>query len=160
MKLKINVKDLALVSIFAALYATLVYAFAGFSFLPSQFRIAGALRPGIARKWVLAFGYGLGAVVGNVFTPYTGPWDMVFMPIMSVVSGLAGYLIAKLFGRSYFVAGVVIATIIPVSLSFMFSQFGSPMVATLPLLIVGEQIVCLLGALVFKAIDVRFHWWR
>ncbi len=160
MKLKISVKDLALVSIFAALYAALVYAFAGLSFLPGQFRIAGALRPGIARKWVLAFGYGLGAVVGNVFTPYTGPWDMVFMPVMSIVAGLAGYLIAKPFRTNYFIAGAVIATIIPVSLSFMFSQFGNPMLATLPLLIVGEQIVCLLGAVVFKAIDARFQWWK
>ena len=159
-KLKISVKDLALMSIFAALYAALVYAFAGLSFLPSQFRIAGALRPGIAKKWILAFGYGLGAVVGNIFSPFTGPWDMIFMPAMSVIAGIAGYLIAKPFGSNYFLAGAVIATIVPVSLSFMFSQFGSPILATLPLLIVGEQTVCLLGAVVFKAVDARFKWWN
>ena len=152
-------KDIALVAIFAALYAALVIVFLPISFLPQQFRIAGILRPGIARKRILAVGYAIGVAVANVFGQFFGPWDLIFMPVMSFVAGIAGYLIAKRFNHNYFVAGAVIATIIPVSLSFMFSQFGSPMLVTLPYLLIAEQIVCLIGASVFRLIETRYKWW-
>jgi len=159
--LKIKTKDLALTTIFAALYAALVYVTIPISFGVAQFRIAGALRPGIAKKWILAVGYGVGVLVANFFSPYAGPWDLVFMPIMSVVAGFAGYLVAKRFGQNYFVSGAVTAAIIAVSLSFMFEQLGiAPMlVALLPLFVV-EQAVCLIGAFIFQLIGKRFKWWQ
>lgn len=159
MHLKIQTKDLALTTIFAALYAALVIIFLPTSFLPQQFRVAGMLRPGIAKKWILAFGYGIGVIVGNVFGQFVGPWDLIFMPVMSVVAGLVGYYVAKWFHNNYFVAGVVIATITSVSLSFMFSQFGTPMITSLPLLFIAEQIVNIIGAFIFRLIDTRFKWW-
>jgi uncharacterized membrane protein len=107
----------------------------------------------------LAVGYAIGVAVGNVFSQFFGPWDLIFMPVMSFLAGIAGYLIAKRFNHNYFVAGAVIATIIPASLSFMFSQFGSPMLVTLPYLLIAEQIVCLIGAFVFKLIETRYKWW-
>lgn len=158
--LKITSKDLALTAIFAALYVALVYAFSPIAFNVAQFRIAGALRPGIARKWILALGYGIGVVIANFFSPYAGPWDLVFMPAMSVLAGMLAYLIAKRFSHNYFIAGAVIATVISVSLSFMFSQLAiSPMLVALPYLFVVEQMVCLIGAVVFRLIEVRFKWW-
>ena len=158
-KLK-KTKDIALVTIFAALYAAIVFAFVPISFNVAQFRIAGALRPGIARKWILAVGYAIGVVVANFFSPFAGPWDLIFMPIMSLVAGLLGYLVAKRFNHNYFVAGAVIATVISVSLSYMFEQLSiSPMFAALPYLFVVEQVVCLIGAAVFRLIETRFKWW-
>ena len=158
-KLKIKTRDLALTTIYAALYAALVYAFLPISFLPQQFRIAGILRPAIARKWILAVGYAIGVAVANIFSQFVGPWDLIFMPVMSFLAGIAGHLIAKQFKHNYFIAGAVIATIISVSLSFMFSQFGSPMLVTLPYLFIAEQIVCLIGAFLFRLIETRFKWW-
>ncbi len=159
--LKIKTKDLALTAIYAALYATLVYVSIPISFGVAQFRIAGALRPGISKKWILAVGYGVGVLVANFFSPYAGPWDLVFMPVMSFVAGLAGYLVAKLYRQSSFVSGAVTAAIIAVSLSYMFEQLGiAPMlVALLPLFIV-EQVVCLIGALAFTLIEKRYKWWQ
>lgn len=143
------------------MYAALVFVALPFSFNIAQFRIAGILRPGIARKWILAFGYGIGVIVANFFSPFAGPWDLIFMPIMSCLAGIAGYLVAKQLNHNYFVSGFVIATIISVSLSFMFSQLGiSPMLIALPYLFVSEQVLCLIGAVVFKLIEKRFHWWQ
>ncbi len=138
MKLKIQTKDLALTTIYAALYAALVIVFTPISFGSAQFRIAGILRPGIAKNWILAFGYGIGALVANFFSPFAGPLDLVFMPVMSVFAGLAGYFVAKRFNGNYFVCGAVTATIIAVTYSFMFEQLGiAPMlVAVLPLFVV------------------------
>ena len=159
MKLNLKVKDVALVAVFAALYSVLVYIFAPISFLALQFRFAGVLRPAIGKKWVLAVGYGIGVVVANFFSPL-GVWDLVFMPIVSLLAGLAGYVVAKRFSGNYFVTGIVIATIVPFCLSWMLGQaFGAPMIATFPYLLVSEQLVCLIGAGIFRAIDLRFKWW-
>jgi len=158
-KLK-KTKDIALVAIFAALYAALVYVFAPISFYALQFRVAGVLRPGIARKWVLAIGYAIGVVVGNIFSPL-GAYDLLFMPLMSLLAGLLGYLAAKPFKHNYFVAGAVIATIIPISVSWMLNQvLNLPVLATLPYLFLSEQIICLIGAGMFKLIETRFKWWQ
>jgi len=153
-------RDLSLVAVFAALYALLVYLFAPVSFYAMQFRVAGALRPGIARKWVLAVGYAIGVVVGNLFSPFVGPFELLFMPIMSFISGLFGYLAARPFRNNYFIAGAIIATVISTSVSWMLNQlFNLPIPATLPYLFLSEQAVCLLGTLIFKLIERRYKWW-
>ena len=151
---------MSLVAIFASLYAVLVYLFAPISFYTLQFRVAGVLRPAIAKKWILAVGYCIGVVVGNVFSPFAGPFELIFMPAMSLFAGLLGYLAARNFKSDYFVAGGVIATIISASVSWMLNQlFNLPMLATLSYLFVSEQIICFIGASIFKLIETRIKWW-
>jgi uncharacterized membrane protein len=157
--LKIKTKDLTLVVMFAALYAALVYVFAPISFLALQFRVAGALRPAIAKKWILAFGYVIGVVIGNFSSPNLGILELLFMPIMSLFAGLLGYLISKKVSSNYFVCGTVIATVIALSVALMLSQFGLPFFSTFPYLFISEQIVCLIGSVVFKMLETRFEWW-
>ena len=157
--MEIKSKDLSLVAIFASLYALLVYLFAPISFYALQFRIAGILRPWIAKKWLLTIGYAIGVVVGNFFSPFAGPYELIFMPIMSFIAGMLGYSVAKKFNHSYFVAGCVIATVISVSVSWMLNQlFGLSMLSTLPYLFISEQTTCVIGAFVFKLIEIRFKW--
>jgi len=159
--MKIRSRDLSLIVIFASLYAVLVWAFAPISFYALQFRVAGVLRPGIAKKWVLALGYAVGVVVGNLLSPFTGLYELLFMPFMSLLAGLLGYTAGRLFGRSYFVAGLVIATVIPLSVSWMLLQlFNLPVIATLPSIFVSEQIICLVGVVLFRAVEARYRWWE
>lgn len=159
--MKIETKDIALASVFASLYAVLVYFFAPVSFYALQFRVAGVLRPAIAKKWVLSIGYAVGVIVGNLFSPFSGPYELVFMPLVSLAAGIIGFVVAKRFRESYFVEGAIIAVIVPVGVSWMLNQlFGLPLVATFPYLLVSEQIVCLIGASIFKLIELRFKWWE
>jgi uncharacterized membrane protein len=157
---KLTSRDLSLTAIFAALYAVLVYVFAPISFYALQFRVAGVLRPAIARKWHLAIGYAIGVIIGNFFSPFVGVYELVFMPTMSLVAGILGYIAARRFNQNYFVAGAVIATIIPLSVSWMLYQlFTVPLLATFPYTFLSEQLICVLGAGVFRAIEARFVWW-
>lgn len=159
--MELNTKDVALTAIFAALYAALGMVFAPISFLAMQFRIAGVIRPAVAKKPILALGYGIGVVVVNFFSPYAGFLELVFMPLMSIVAGLVGYYAARRFGRSYIVAGAVIAVIIPISVSWMLNQLlGLPVAVTLPGLLVSEQIVNALGSVTFRAVDSRYRWYE
>jgi uncharacterized membrane protein len=138
----------------------MVYLFAPISFYALQFRVAGILRPSIARKWILALGYAIGVIIGNVFSPFAGSYELIFMPIMSFLAGTFGYVVAKLFNHNYFIAGGIIATIISMSVSWMLSQlFGLPMLTTLPYLFISEQIVCLIGSTLFKLVETKFKWW-
>jgi uncharacterized membrane protein len=159
--MEIEIRDLTLVTVYAALYAAMVAVFAPISFYALQFRIAGIIRPAIAKKPLLAIGYAIGVVVGNLFSPFPGFHELVFMPVMSLIAGLAGYYAARAFDGNYFVAGAVIAIIIPLSVGWMLEQlFGLPIVATLPGLIVSEQVVNILGAFMFKAVDTRYRWYE
>ncbi len=154
-------KDLSLITVYAALYAAMVVVFSPISFAALQFRLAGVLRPGIARKRELAIAYAVGTVVANVFSPFSGIYELVFMPIMSLISGLVGYELAKRFNANYYVCGVAIAVIIPLSVAWMLNQlFGLSMIATLPGLLISEQIINVLGATIFKLIEPRYQWWK
>jgi len=159
--LRIKTKDVALASIFASLYAVLVYFFAPLSFYALQFRVAGVLRPAIAKKWILSIGYAIGVVVGNLFSPFSGPYELVFMPLVSLAAGIIGFVVAKRFNKNYFIEGAIIAIIVPIGVSWMLNQlFNLPWMATFPYLLISEQLVCLMGAFIFKMIELRFKWWE
>ena len=159
--MRLKTKDVALECVFASLYAVLVYFFAPLSFYALQFRVAGVLRPAIAKKWILSIGYAIGVVVGNLFSPFSGPYELVFMPLVSLAAGIIGFVVAKRFNKNYFIEGAIIAVIVPVGVSWMLNQlFDLPWMATFPYLLISEQLVCLMGAFVFKMIELRFKWWE
>jgi uncharacterized membrane protein len=156
----VSSKDIALVAVFAALYAIAVYLFSPISFYAVQFRIAGALRPAIAKKWALTIGYATGVVIGNMFSPFVGPLELGFMPVMALVAGIVGYVTARRFNHNYWIAGAVIAAIIAPSISLMFYLlFNLAIVATLPYLLLSEETVCFIGAYTFRMIERRVKLW-
>jgi uncharacterized membrane protein len=158
--MRISVRDLSLLTAYSSLYAAMVYAFAPISFAALQFRIAGVLRPAVAKKPILALGYAIGVAVGNLVSPFVGVYELVFMPVMSLVAGILGYAASRLLGGGYYTAGAVIAVIIPLSVSWMLNQlFNLPIPATLPPLLLSEQIINLIGASIFKAIERLYRWW-
>jgi uncharacterized membrane protein len=154
-------KDLALIALYAALYAAMVVVFTPISFSALQFRIAGVLRPGIAKKRELSAGYALGTVVANFFSPFAGIYEIAFMPLMSLLSGIIGFEIAKHNNQNYYVCGLVIAIIIPISVAWMLYQlFNISILVSLPGLVLSEQIVNFIGATVFREIEKRYEWWE
>ena len=65
-----NVKNLALTTIFAALYAVLVIALAGISFQLVQVRVADSLIPlSIVFGWPAVIGVTIGCVISNIVSP-------------------------------------------------------------------------------------------
>ncbi len=158
---KSKTRSLALMGVYAALYAVLVVVFQPISFSALQFRVAGVLRPAIARRRELALAYAAGVLAANFFSPFAGGYELVFMPLMSLVAGVAGHEAAKRLGGGYYTCGVVVAVIIPLSVAWMLNQLlGLPVVVTLPGLLVSEQLVNLLGATIFREVDKRSRWWE
>ena len=96
-------RDLTLASVFAALYAVLVVAFAGNSFLPVQLRVADMLMPlVILFGWPVALGLGIGALVGNFagetllgFQFSSIAVDMIFGGITNLIAGIVAWQIGR-----------------------------------------------------------------
>ena len=96
-------RDLTLASVFAALYAVLVVAFAGNSFLPIQLRVADVLMPlVILFGWPVALGLGIGALVGNFagetllgFQFSSIAVDMIFGGITNLIAGIVAWQIGR-----------------------------------------------------------------
>ena len=159
--MEIRTRDISLMAIFSALYVALVVVFTPISFYAIQFRIAGVIRPGIAKKQILAIGYAIGVLVANFFSPFAGFHELLFMPLMSFIAGILGYYAAKPFKKNYFIAGIAIAIVIPLSVSWMLNQlFGLPILATFPGLIISEQIINGIGSVLFKIVESRYEWWN
>lgn len=84
--------------VFAALYATLVYAFPGISFQLIQIRVADALIPlSMLFGWPVIAGVTIGCVVANIASPM--PSVVVDLMGGSIANFLAGFLALKI-GRS------------------------------------------------------------
>ena len=82
------------------------------------------------------------------------------MPFMSLMAGVAGYEVSKRVRGGYFLCGVVIAVIIPLSVAWMlYRLFNLPFVLTLPGLLFSEQLINALGSILFKMIEPRYRWW-
>jgi len=92
-----KVKDLALATIFTALYAVLVIALAGISFELVQVRIADALIPlSIIFGWPAVIGVTLGCVISNVLSPLPSVLiDITFGAIANFFASLVAWRIGS-----------------------------------------------------------------
>lgn len=153
-------QDIAQITLFAALYAVLVYVFAALSFNSLPVRVAGILGPGTAKKWMLAIGYALGVVIGSFFSPF-GAYEILFMPLVSLFACLLGYVVSKPFKHNYFVSGAIIALISSIGISLMLNQvLNLPLIVILPYMLITDQIIAFIGAVMFSRIEKRFKWWQ
>jgi uncharacterized membrane protein len=91
----LKVKDLALASIFAALYAILVILLAVISFQLVQVRIADALIPlSIVFGWPAVIGVTVGCIVSNVVSPM--PSVIIDVTLGSIANLIASFLAWKI----------------------------------------------------------------
>lgn len=95
--MKLNSRDLALIAVFAALYAVLVYTLSGISFQIVQVRIADALIPlSTIFGWPVVIGVTIGAAVSNVISPL--PSIIVDITFGSIANFIASLLALKIGG--------------------------------------------------------------
>lgn len=156
-----DTRALSQIAVFAALYTVLVWLLPGLSFAAVQFRIAEGLKPAIAKRWTLAFAFALGNFLGNLISPFAGIYELGFMPLMNIVGGLLAYAVARAFRGNYFVAGLVYAAVIGLSVSWMLHVlFNIPLQALVPLLVASEEAVMVIGAVVFYLVEKRWKWYQ
>jgi uncharacterized membrane protein len=153
MHLKIKTKDIALIAIYAALYAALVVVLGPFSYGPIQIRIADSLLavvPLIGLAGVL--GHTLGVFVGNIFST-AGPIDLL-NTLPSFAMSFVVYYFYKRTKNDYTVIGTCIAysAILGTTVGWMLSYlYGLPLLPTIAYVAIGNTIASvLIGWPIFK----------
>src|ERR1700756_4334593 len=185
-KIRITVsssRSLALAAVFGALYAALVIAFAPFSNLPIQVRVADVLMPlAILFGRPVIFGLGIGAVAGNFFADsITGfpsafvPLDMVGGSLVNLLAGLLAWKIGQYDWRvrsrnaSWFIATVVetamISVVVGGYLSIVFTY--TALAVSILLVLAGEIVAINIGGYALlnvvgrgKTLDLFRSWGR
>jgi len=109
---------IAEVGVIAALYAALTVVLQPASYGPLQFRLAEVLKPLVIWEPHLIAAFVLGNFLGNLASPYAGPWELVFMPFANLVGAWGCYAL----GRRWPYAGAALyALVIGAAVSLMLS---------------------------------------
>jgi len=153
--LKIRSRDLALISVYAALYAALVIVLEAFSYGPIQVRIADSLLaiiPLLGLPGVI--GHTLGVFIANLFSP-VGLLDLL-NTIPSFVMSFVVYHTYKQTGKDYTVIGTCIAysIVLGLTVGWMLSYvYTLPLIPTIAYVAIGNAIASvLIGWPLFKVL--------
>lgn len=155
MNLKIRTKDLAVIAIYAALYAALVVVLGGFSYGPVQVRIADSMVAAVPLLGLAGvLGHTLGVFVGNIFST-AGPIDLL-NTIPSFAMSFVVYYSYKRTRNDYTVIGTCIAYsfVIGTTVGWMLSYlYGLPLLLTIVYVAIGNVIATvLIGWPIFKVL--------
>ncbi|MCL1976947.1 MAG: QueT transporter family protein [Candidatus Bathyarchaeota archaeon] len=145
-------KIIALMSIYAALYAALVIFLPGLSYGPLQVRIADCL---IAAVPLLGFagvlGHTLGVFIANIPSPFI-PFDLL-NTIPSFIMSFVVYYTYKKTNNNYTIIATCSAysVVLGITVGYMLSYFGAPLLETIMYITIGNIIASvLLGWPLFK----------
>ncbi|MDR2204465.1 MAG: QueT transporter family protein [Nitrososphaerota archaeon] len=146
---------IAVMAIYAALYAVLVNVFPGLSFGPLQFRVADiliAVVPLLGIPGVL--GHTLGVIIGNMSSPYI-PIDLL-NAIPSFIMAFIVYYIYKRTKKDITVIGTCItySIVLGITVGWMISFIeGLPLIGTIAYVALSNTIASvLIGWPVFKCL--------
>ncbi len=141
---------LAEIGIVAAVYTVLTWALASISYLPLQLRLAEILKPLVIWEPHLIAAFVLGNFLSNLFSPYAGPWELIFMPLVNLVGGTLCYLIGR---RQPYVGAAVYALVIGTAVSTMLSVLTQVrFVVLFPGLLASEAILIIGGVPIMRAL--------
>jgi len=137
-------REIAEAAVFAALYAVLTWVLAPISYQVFQFRVAEALKSIVVRRKHLIWAFVVGNALSNIFSPFVGVWELIWMPFMNVLgAGCAwffGHRIPTLKGMM--LGGAIYAAWVAFGVSFMlYMLFSVPWLLTFVYLLVPEVIL-------------------
>ena len=153
MSIVVKSKKIAVIAIYAALYAALVVALGPFSYGPLQIRVADALLAVIPLLGIAGvLGHTLGVFVANLFSTL-GPIDLL-NTIPSFVMAFVVYYVYKCAKKDYTVIGTCVAysMVIGITVGWMLSYVLSlPLLPTIGYVALGNIIASvLIGWPIFK----------
>lgn len=141
-------KDIAEVSFVACLYAVITVAFSSISYLPTQFRMGELVKPISTFRKKFAVSMMIGNFLSNLFSPFAGPMELIFMPLSNLIGCLLGYYVGRYtnkFVGSIFIGiwiSASVALTLKVAANFPFFQtFVSVLIAETILMAIGYFII-------------------
>ena len=81
------------VAVLSALYVVMTVLLAPVSYGPIQFRVSEGLVILVAARRHLILFVPISCFIANLFSPYAGPWDLIFMPMVSMLGTVPMYIL-------------------------------------------------------------------
>ena len=144
-------KQLALAGLVAALYAALTLALAPISYGPVQFRLAEALKPLALFDPCFILAFAVGNLASNLFSPYIGGWELVWMPCANVLGAWLCWRLRRWLYAGALAYAAVVSLAVSVMLHFV---TGLPWLALLGSVGVSETV------LIMGAVPLVRRLWR
>jgi uncharacterized membrane protein len=141
-------RRVAIAGVVGALYVVLSLAVAPIAFGPIQFRLGEALKPLVIKYPAVIPAFGVGTVIINLFSPFSGPLELVFMPLVDVSGGVICYLVAKGLGTTFgtYLASLIYALWTAAGVGVVLTvSAGLPYLPSFASVAVSEVILLLLG---------------
>jgi uncharacterized membrane protein len=141
-------RRVAIAGVVGALYVVLSLAVAPIAFGPIQFRVGEALKPLVIKYPVVIPAFGIGTVIINLFSPFAGALELVFMPLVDVTGGVLCYLVARRIGTTFgtYLASLIYALWTAAGVGVVLTvATGLPYLAAFASVAVSEVVLLLLG---------------
>jgi uncharacterized membrane protein len=141
-------RRVAIAGVVGALYVVLSLAVAPFAFGPVQFRVGEALKPLVIKYPVTIPAFGIGTVIINLFSPFAGMLELIFMPLVDVTGGVLCYLVARRIGGAFgtYFASLIYALWTAAGVGVVLTVVaGLPYPAAFASVAVSEIVLLLLG---------------
>jgi len=131
---------IAEIAVVAAAYAALTIYLAPASYGPVQFRFAEILKPLVIWEPQLIPAFVLGNFLGNLMSPFAGPWELGWMPLANLVGAWACWRLGQI---NAYLGAVVYALITAAAVSTMLKILLAAPFRTLFLPILASEVVLL-----------------
>ena len=135
---------LAEIAIFSSLYAVLTWVLAPISYQVFQFRFSECLKSLVIRRKHLIWAFVVGNALSNIFSPFIGPWELLWMPFINLIGAGTAWLIGnRMASRIGTILGSMLYALwIAFGVSFMlYSLFNVPFLLTFLYILIPETIL-------------------
>lgn len=146
---------IAEIAVVAAAYAALTIYLAPASYGPVQFRFAEILKPLVIWEPQLIPAFVLGNFLGNLFSPFAGPWELAWMPFANLVGAWACWRLGRI---NAYLGAVVYAVITALAVSTMLHVILAASFRALVLPILASEVILLVvGVPVMRPVHVALR---
>jgi uncharacterized membrane protein len=141
-------RRVAVAGVVGALYVVLSLAMSPLAFGPLQFRLGEVLKPLVIKypATIPAFAVGVGIV--NLFSPLSGPLELVLMPAVNLAGGALCWLVARRVGGAAgtYAASILFAVVIAAGVgAVLHFAAGLPYLESFASVAVSEVVLLLAG---------------
>jgi uncharacterized membrane protein len=151
---KKRIKDLAEIALVAAIYFALTIIFSSISFLPVQFRIGEITKSIVVFNKKYAISMMIGNFFANLFSPFAGAMELIFMPLSNLIGCTIGYYIGRLTHKA--IGAIFIALWIAASVAITLKvSAGIPFIPTFLSVGVAETVLLVTGYFLLFTIEKK-----
>jgi uncharacterized membrane protein len=146
---------IAEIGVVAAAYAALTIYLPLTSYGPYQMRWAESLKPLVIWEPHLIPAFVIGNFLGNLGSPYAGPWELIWMPLANLVGGWICWRLGRL---NAYLGAAAYAIVIAAAVSTMLSSIlHAPMRGIIPPILASEVILIVLGVPLMRPVHLAIR---